>query len=80
MAQRAWCGLNPTSVRASSAAVLLAQNKELPPHYAANRIPVSFAIARAIKTTGLLLYFGGQQNIPFRISESANVVGALMLQ
>ena len=39
---------------------LFAQNKELPPYYAVNRKPVSYAVARALQTTGLLLYFWGQ--------------------
>ena len=59
--------------------VLFAQNKKLPPHYVVNRKPIS-AVARALQTTGLLLYFGGQQKIPFWTSESANGAGVSLLQ
>ena len=51
----------PTSVRASLAVILFAQNKKLPPHYEVNRKPVSSAVARTLETTGLLLYFWGQK-------------------
>ena len=62
-------GLKPTPVRASPDVVLFAQNKKLPPHYAVNTKPVSSAVVRALQITGLLLYFWGQQKIPFWIAE-----------
>ena len=73
-------GLKPTSVRASLAVVLFTQNKKLPPHYAVKRKPVSSTVARALQITGLLLYFGGQQNITFWILESPNGVGVSLLK
>ena len=60
-------GLKPTPVRLWL--WLFAQNKRSPPHYAVNTKPVSSAAVRALQMIGLLLYFWGQQKIPFWIAE-----------
>ena len=60
-------GMVPAApVQASLAAVLFAQNKKLPLHYAVNGKPASPAVARALQKTGFCI-FGASKEFVFRL-------------